>query len=55
MIQATQRSLQIQKQVEDALAAKNNLEQLEQFVFERTGVTATVALADFGSCAYPLK
>ena len=46
MVQVAQRSLQLKKQVEDALAAKKRLVELEKFVYDYMGRTTIVALAE---------
>ncbi|KAH8780636.1 hypothetical protein F5882DRAFT_463241 [Hyaloscypha sp. PMI_1271] len=46
MVQAAQRSLQLKKQVKDTLATKKRLAELEKFIFDHTGRTATIALAE---------
>ena len=46
MVQATHYSLQLEKQVEEALSAKNQLVELEKFIFKYTSRTTIVALAE---------
>jgi hypothetical protein len=46
MVQAAQRSLQLEKQIEEALSSKKRLADLEKFVLDHHGRTATVVLAE---------